>query len=137
MLPRHKPDFCPSITADRGTYPGIQPPYLDPILGWVDIGSGDKITIVSGKTSQESAQVFRLQRCFGCTVSNMACRYSYGGPAFSDRCEHAKMSSSASEVESSPTTPDLFCRYDVFGISGATSRRRQRRWCWLGGGRTR
>jgi len=49
MLPRHKPDFHP--TADRGTHLDIQPPYLGLILGWVDIGSRDEITIVSGKTS--------------------------------------------------------------------------------------
>jgi len=50
MLPRHKPDFHP--TTDCGTHQaGIQPPYLEPIFGWVGIGSGDKITIVSGKTS--------------------------------------------------------------------------------------
>lgn len=68
---------------------------------------GTRSQLCLGRQAKKVHRLFRLQRYFGCTISNMACRYSCGGPAFSDdRCEHAKMSSSAS-VESSPTTPRL------------------------------
>ena len=58
MLSRHKPNFYPTV--DRGTHPCIQPPYLNPILGWVDIRSGDKLRRCTGCSAYSGALVALL-----------------------------------------------------------------------------